>query len=126
MYLCVCKQQQKQKTEIKKIDEPLKQGWLQKKGGGKRRANWNKRYFVLCGNRIDYYEDNRLEKLKGTIPIDGHLATFNVIPFSEKKIAFVICLPTRDFVIQAGSDVEMNRCGWCWCWWPAAWRAAAS
>jgi switch-associated protein 70 len=102
------------------MDEVVKQGWLQKKGGGKRRANWTKRYFVLRGSKIDYYEDNKFLNLKGTIPIDGTLTTFNVVPFSEKKHAFVICLPSRDFVIQASSDVEMNRLvglgwvGWEW------------
>jgi hypothetical protein len=91
------------------MDEGVKQGWLMKKGGGKRRANWKRRFFILRRNRIDYYEDNIRLNLKGTVPIDGHLATFNVVPFSEKKHAFVIALPNRDFIIQAASDAEMNR-----------------
>ena len=88
--------------------EAVKQGWLNKKGGGKRRANWTRRFFVLHKDKLDYFTDDKLTCLKGSVPIDGTLLTFNVVPFSEKKCAFVMALPNRDFVMQAATDVEMN------------------
>ncbi|XP_069765375.1 unconventional myosin-X [Narcine bancroftii] len=52
--------------------EALKQGWLQKKGGGTStlsRRNWKRRWFVLKENKLTYFENDSEEKQKGTIDI---------------------------------------------------------
>mmetsp|Transcript_30305 Transcript_30305/g.84695 ORF Transcript_30305/g.84695 Transcript_30305/m.84695 type:complete len:88 (-) Transcript_30305:12-275(-) len=77
----------------------LKEGYLHKKGGGKRRSNWTKRWFVLYPNHIDYFDDRSKKILKGSIPVDGSIHSFNVRPFSSKSHAFAVILPQREFVI---------------------------
>ncbi|XP_051871794.1 unconventional myosin-X [Pristis pectinata] len=52
--------------------EALKQGWLQKKGGGTStlsRRNWKRRWFVLRESKLMYFENDSEEKQKGTIDI---------------------------------------------------------
>ena len=91
-------------------NEVIQQGWLNKKGGGKRRANWNKRYFILSKTKLDYYTDDKLTTWKGMVPIDGLYSSFNVVPsVGDKKFTFVMSLPNRDFVMQASNDGEMKR-----------------
>ena len=60
--------------------QPIKRsGWLQKKGGQSRR-NWKRRYFVLRGNKLQYFKKKVdpdamvLPKPKGAIPIFGIVA----------------------------------------------------
>ena len=54
------------------------QGFLDKKGGGAslvgRRA-WSKRYFILTGHWLSYYESNDTTKPpKGRVPVKGLIA----------------------------------------------------
>ena len=45
------------------------QGWLYKKGT--LRHNWKKRYFVLQGNLLKYYANEKLDKAKGILNLTG-------------------------------------------------------
>tara|TARA_R110002050_G_scaffold119801_5_gene237664 strand:+ start:753 stop:1031 length:279 start_codon:yes stop_codon:yes gene_type:complete len=92
------------------MDVVLKEGWLHKKGGGNKRSNWTKRWFVLYNDRVEYYaEKGKKPPPKGTIPIDGNILSFNVRPYSGKAHSFEIILPERTYTIQSGSDLEMHR-----------------
>mmetsp|Transcript_31749 Transcript_31749/g.49677 ORF Transcript_31749/g.49677 Transcript_31749/m.49677 type:complete len:594 (-) Transcript_31749:28-1809(-) len=92
----------------------IQQGWLHKKGGGKSlggRANWTKRWFVLSKQKLDYYTDEKLSVLKGSVWIDDELLNYSGFKIEierDKKHTFVMSLPNRQFEMQASNDGEMN------------------
>ena len=91
----------------------MMEGWLNKKGGGTGilgsgiggRSNWNKRWFVLNGPHLDYYESfdpkandgHGLPKnKKGTVAIhNAKITTFPHKGDSKQKHTFVLEHPAR-------------------------------
>ena len=86
-----------------------KAGWVQKKGGGHRRANWTKRYLILRLSRAAYYtKDVESDKnLKGTIDISAETS----VRLSDHRVdgrGFQIITPQRTFFITASSKSDCD------------------
>lgn len=86
-----------------------KAGWVQKKGGGKRRANWTKRHLVLRLSRAAYYvkEGETDKHLKGTIDISSQTSC----RLSDHRMdgrGFQITTASRTYFITAASKGECD------------------
>jgi len=89
------------------LQEARKTGWLVKQGG--KRKNWNKRFFVLVGDSLYYFKDEKSKTASGVIPI----AYSTVKPgeaFSIKKphVIGIISL-FRNFFLQATHVLEAKQ-----------------
>ena len=86
-----------------------KAGWVMKKGGGKRRSNWTKRYLILRLSRAAYYtKDVESDKsLKGTIDISAHTSVrLNDLRMDGR--GFQIVTPDRTYFINASSKSDCD------------------
>lgn len=81
------------------------EGWLEKKGGGKTRANWTKRWFVCKLNGITYYTDQKKTTAKGFIPLDD---TSTISISAAKVFAMSVSVPGRIYLLDAHSEPERN------------------
>ena len=56
--------------EIDYASLPISEGWLFKKGGRKGgRKNWKRRYFKFEQERLSYYTDETLNRIRGFVPL---------------------------------------------------------
>jgi len=98
-----------------------KSGYLWKKAGGKagsspRRSNWNRRWFVLQGSKLEYYEDQASESNR-TPSWEGDLSHANVDPethtlecnvaFDEKSRRYVLSVRFEDRVLRIGTAKDI-------------------
>ena len=98
-----------------------KSGYLWKKAGGKagsspRRSNWNRRWFVLQGSKLEYYEDQASES-NLTPSWEGDLSHANVDPethtlecnvaFDEKSRRYVLSVRFEDRVLRIGTAKDI-------------------
>jgi hypothetical protein len=92
----------------------VKAGYLQKKGGGKRRANWSKRWFVLERNKISYYTNSDKKTLKGSLRIDESCCVVVGAPGIETRrssdrqenLLFSLVTPSRTLLLTAFSTED--------------------
>jgi hypothetical protein len=97
---------------------PDKEGWLWKKGGGKRRSNWKKRWFVLRGPFLMYYSVAGTKdapppesKKKGTIAMLSAIIVPN--PHRSRKHCIKIGhrdKDRREYFLAAAT--EEDKIGW--------------
>ncbi|MDP2439074.1 MAG: hypothetical protein Q8P67_25285, partial [archaeon] len=85
-----------------------KQGMLQKQGGGKRRANWKKRWFVLQLGKLTYYADESKKTVKGTIDIVYDPTNRVAISDHKEHCFFITRDNARTFFITASDDGQRN------------------
>src|SRR5258708_7160692 len=57
-------------TTISNPGAPGYYGWLQKTGDGLSAVFWNRRFFRLADNKINYFVDQTERELKGTIQVE--------------------------------------------------------
>jgi hypothetical protein len=86
-------------------------GWLHKKG--KTRTNWTKRWFVLSGSTLRYYQDSSMSKEKGTINLTSRKVQKAQEKQSKYPFAFEITeladgSSDRTYIVYAKSEGEMN------------------
>lgn len=83
-----------------------KEGWVTKRGGTFK--TWKKRWFVLQGNVISYYENKPNKKLKGTIELtDDCGAEIATKADCRRQPSFKIRVPAvRTYYVVAESEVE--------------------
>ncbi len=102
------------------------EGYLFKKGRGDStfgRHNWKRRWFVLEGNNLTYYDSFDLTKdepvvMKGSTPVDG--SKVEVIQHKEKQFCFSLKHDSRKpLYMHAENEKEMNL-------WLSALNSAAS
>nr|XP_014342427.1 PREDICTED: unconventional myosin-X [Latimeria chalumnae] len=89
--------------------EALKQGWLNKKGGGSStlsRRNWKKRWFVLRQSKLMYFENDNEEKLKGTLDIR---AAKEIIDNTGKENGLNIVMQDRTYNLIAESAEDASQ-----------------
>ncbi|KAM6456280.1 unconventional myosin-X [Liasis olivaceus] len=89
--------------------EALKQGWLNKKGGGSStlsRRNWKKRWFVLRQSRLMYFENDSEEKLKGTLEIRS---AKDIIDNTCKENGIDIVMTDRTYHLIAESPEDASQ-----------------
>eukprot|EP00007_Cunea_sp_BSH-02190019_P010237 CAMPEP_0174241182 /NCGR_PEP_ID=MMETSP0417-20130205/22112_1 /TAXON_ID=242541 /ORGANISM="Mayorella sp, Strain BSH-02190019" /LENGTH=280 /DNA_ID=CAMNT_0015320385 /DNA_START=243 /DNA_END=1081 /DNA_ORIENTATION=- len=85
---------------LKREDEQTirKEGYLSKRGGGRKSKKFKKRWFVLRLNMLEYWVDERKKTLKGAIRIPGSSITM------AAKSQFELITSDRVFVMMAPSD----------------------
>mmetsp|Transcript_16663 Transcript_16663/g.27817 ORF Transcript_16663/g.27817 Transcript_16663/m.27817 type:complete len:475 (-) Transcript_16663:340-1764(-) len=90
----------------KSTDDSLKEGWLEKKGSFVR--SWKRRYFVLTSSALNYYTDETLSELKGSVPI---VSTSRVMhrDGSSHQFKFGLCTGKRLLEIACTSDEHRTR-----------------
>jgi len=89
------------------------EGYLFKKGRGESkigRHNWKKRWFVLDGAFLSYYDDidlktNKPFNRKGVVPVLGCEA--KIFPHHDKKFTFHLTHPTRSALYLHATDPKM-------------------
>ncbi|KAL2092186.1 hypothetical protein ACEWY4_011984 [Coilia grayii] len=93
------------------LEKPVKTGWLKKQRSIVK--NWQLRYFVLRGNVLTYYKDDRESTSQGTIPLWA--SQVNELPSNaDDKFLFEIIPPSggdreRDpYVLMARSQADME------------------
>ncbi|XP_062399115.1 rho GTPase-activating protein 25 isoform X3 [Sardina pilchardus] len=93
------------------LEKPVKTGWLKKQRSIVK--NWQLRYFVLRGNILTYYKDDREGSSPGTISLWS--SQVNELPSNgDDKFLFEIIPPScgdreRDpYVLKARSQAEMD------------------
>lgn len=93
-------------TRRKSKDGSLKEGWLEKKGSFVR--SWKRRYFVLTSSALNYYTDETLSELKGSVPI---VSTSRVMhrDGSSHQFKFGVCTGKRLLEIACTSDEHRTR-----------------
>ncbi|KAL7842505.1 hypothetical protein SRHO_G00241940 [Serrasalmus rhombeus] len=88
--------------------EALKQGWLQKKGGGSStlsRRNWRRRWFVLRQSKLIYYDNDAEERMKGML--DMHEAK-EIIDNTGKENGIDIIMPERTYHLIADTAEDAS------------------
>ncbi|XP_076127549.1 rho GTPase-activating protein 25 isoform X1 [Alosa pseudoharengus] len=101
------------KSFKRSLEKPVKTGWLKKQRSIVK--NWQLRYFVLRGNILTYYKDDR----EGSSPVRGTISLWssqvNELPSNgDEKFLFEIIPPScgdreRDpYVLKARSQAEMD------------------
>ena len=101
------------------------EGYLFKKGSGDSflgRHNWKKRWFVLEGDNLTYYEEFDLTKdeavvMKGSTPVTG--SKVELIHHREKQFCFSLKHDSRTLIMHAENEKELNL-------WLSALNSAAS
>lgn len=92
------------------------EGYLSKKGRGDGnfgRRTWKKRWFVLEGQQLTYFEELDMESgfpvnEKGVINVVG--CTCAAFPHHEKKYTFVIKSRSESDLILQAPDTKMMNC----------------
>ncbi|XP_049645321.1 sesquipedalian-1 isoform X2 [Suncus etruscus] len=90
-----------------RCDTPVdSEGFLFKKGG--RHATYNRRWFVLRGNMLFYFEDEASREPVGVIVLEG--CTVELVEAAEFAFAVRFAAPrARTYVLAAESQVAMER-----------------
>ncbi|XP_072139827.1 unconventional myosin-X [Mobula birostris] len=89
--------------------EALKQGWLNKKGGGTStlsRRNWKRRWFVLRESKLMYFENDSEEKQKGTIDIRS---AREIVDNTGKENGINIVIEDRVYYLIAETAEEASQ-----------------
>ncbi|XP_063051004.1 rho GTPase-activating protein 25 isoform X2 [Engraulis encrasicolus] len=92
------------------LEKPAKSGWLKKQRSIVK--NWQLRYFVLRGNILTYYKDDRESTSQGTIPLWS--CQVNELSSNDDKFLFEIIRPSsgdreRDpYVLMARTQAEKD------------------
>ncbi|KAJ1562518.1 Arf-GAP with coiled-coil, ANK repeat and PH domain-containing protein 1 [Nowakowskiella sp. JEL0078] len=90
----------------KNIPEVVKGGFLFKKGSGKMRTIWNRRYFELKEDgKLHYYSDTKEDD---QTTLDLRICMVREAP-TDRKYCFEIVSPNKQHVLQAESETEMNQ-----------------
>ncbi|XP_056410417.1 sesquipedalian-1-like [Hyla sarda] len=82
---------------------PEKEGYLLKKGG--RHASYNRRWFMLCGNLLLYWEKQGDPQPLGLILLEGSTVTLRN---SKLEFAFSLCSVARVYKMAAESQRELE------------------
>ncbi|XP_069476602.1 unconventional myosin-X [Ambystoma mexicanum] len=89
--------------------EALKQGWLQKKGGGSStlsRRNWKKRWFVLRQSQLMYFDSDGEEKQKGCIEVR---AAKEIVDNTGRENGIDIVMDDRTYHLIAESPEDASQ-----------------
>ena len=90
---------------------------MEKKGRGESnsffsRRNWTRRWFVLSGTELTYYDSydqktNKIGTLKGNVNVKG--STFTITQHKDKKFTFVIEHPDKKpFTLSSDSEEHLK------------------
>ncbi|KAG9468459.1 hypothetical protein GDO78_022702 [Eleutherodactylus coqui] len=82
---------------------PEKEGYLLKKGG--RHASYHRRWFMLCGNLLLYWERQGDPSPLGLILLEGSTVTLRK---SRLEYAFCLCSVSRVYKMAADSERELE------------------
>ncbi|KAM3916047.1 sesquipedalian-1-like [Leptodactylus fuscus] len=82
---------------------PEKEGYLLKKGG--RHASYHRRWFMLCGNMLLYWERQGDPHPLGLILLEGSTVTLRN---SKLEFAFSLCSVSRVYKMAAESQRELE------------------
>ncbi|CAJ0952795.1 unnamed protein product [Ranitomeya imitator] len=82
---------------------PEKEGYLLKKGG--RHASYHRRWFMLCGNLLLYWERQGDPQPLGLILLEGSTVTLRS---SKLEFAFCLCSVSRVYKMAAESQRELE------------------
>ncbi|KAG8542889.1 hypothetical protein GDO81_025900 [Engystomops pustulosus] len=85
------------------ICTPEKEGYLLKKGG--RHASYHRRWFMLCGNMLLYWERQGDPQPLGLILLEGSTVTLRN---SKLKYAFSLCSVSRVYKMAAENQRELE------------------
>lgn len=87
-----------------------KTGFLNKTGGGNRRKNWKRRFFLLSETALAYFTDDNSRPgtvLKGGVLLANVLEVREALPAEAMRpYMFVIVTSSRNYCIQAPTDFE--------------------
>lgn len=97
----------------------VKAGYIEKKGGGNRRSNWQKRWFVLEQGKLSYYESSDKKTLKGTLLLETGTVVSEGGPAKDKhatsrigsqqeSLLFCIITASRTLLL-CGSSIDHVR-----------------
>ncbi|KAF3094012.1 hypothetical protein TWF594_010633 [Orbilia oligospora] len=86
-------------------DKIFKEGWLHQRT--RKTKNWKRRWYVLRGSAISIYKDDNEKKLHRQIQLSD-LTACAPLKNDKRPHIFGLFSPTRNFHLQASSDVEMN------------------
>ncbi|KAJ3123242.1 centaurin beta [Nowakowskiella sp. JEL0407] len=88
------------------VPEVIKGGFLFKKGSGKMRTVWNRRYFELKEDgKLHYYSDTKEDS---QTTLDLRICMVRESP-ADRKYCFEIVSPSKQHILQAESEAEMNQ-----------------
>ena len=98
------------------LAQTIKAGYLQKKGGGKRRANWKRRWFVLERHKLAYYVAPDRRILKGSLQLGedcrlclGAEGKITRRQSSRQEILlFTVVTPQRRLLLCASSTQDLK------------------
>ena len=70
---------------------PAKSGYILKKDPERLRTTWERRYFVLKGNTLHYYNKSKEDRTS----IDLRICMVREVPNSDRRFCFEIVSPTK-------------------------------
>ncbi|KAL7267171.1 hypothetical protein RUND412_010255 [Rhizina undulata] len=98
------------------MDKVIKSGWLMKRT--RKTKNWKRRWFVLRGDRLSAYKDQKEYKVHRQIYL-SELTTVAVLKDVKKPHVFGLFSPSKNYQFQAESATETTK-------WADAIRMAAA